>query len=258
MAMIRTLRSFSTWQRKRFVTNLCTYSIFHLASYLQGLLFEGAMSFLIKFSPPGNPSPETGISVNKHPAPLTEALLIHQCKAGSEQARRQLYEQYAPRLYRLCFRYVRQPMDAEEILINGFLKVFGHIGKFEATDSGSLERWMKKIMVNESLMFLRKQVNFNLVADTYARSVEAGSSPETELSAEEIYALILALPVGYRTVFNLYAIEGYSHKEIASQLGISEGTSKSQLSKARAMLQQLLKKNGITYEAGRTGKTVSG
>ena len=141
-------------------------------------------------------------------------------------------------------------MEAEDSMISGFVKVFKHITDFEYRTEKSLENWIKRIMINESLMHLRKQNNFTMIAETHARDVEAVQGmPEMNMNAEEIYTLILQLPVGYRTVFNLYAIEGYSHKEIAGQLQISENTSKSQLSKARAMLRKMLKKTGITYDA---------
>ena len=156
-------------------------------------------------------------------------------------------------MYRICFRYVREELQAEDLLISGFMKVFKRLDQLEFRSEGSLEAWIKKIMVNESLMYLRKRYNFTLVTETEAHCLETGATIEAQLSAEEIYALILGLPTGYRTVFNLFVIEGYSHAEIAEQLGISENTSKSQLSKARAALRSLLLQNGFTHENGRTG-----
>ncbi len=169
------------------------------------------------------------------------------------RAQQTLYERYAARMYRICFRYVREELQAEDLLISGFMKVFNRLDQFEYRNDGSLEAWIKKIMVNESLMYLRKRYNFNLVTEAEAHHLEADTTLESQLAAEEIYALILGLPTGYRTVFNLFVIEGYSHQEIAEQLNISENTSKSQLSKARAALRNLLLQHGFTHENGRTG-----
>lgn len=179
---------------------------------------------------------------------LKEEQLISRCKNGRSSSQRLLYDTYAAKMFRICFRYVRNEFDSEDVLIKGFMKVFKNLDRFEYRGEGSLEGWIKRIMINESLMFLRKNNNFNLVPSSEAQFVETEASADVNLAAEDIYALILELPTGYRTVFNLYAIEGYSHKEIANQLGISENTSKSQLSKARAALRNLLVKNGIQNE----------
>jgi RNA polymerase sigma-70 factor (ECF subfamily) len=176
--------------------------------------------------------------------------LIRRCQSGDAQAQNVLYTRFAARMYRLCYRYVKDELHAEDILLTGFTKVFNHLHGFEYRTEGSLEAWIKRIMVNESLMFLRRHYRFGMVAESYADGLESNSSAEAALSAEEIYALVLQLPTGYRTVFNLYVIEGYSHQEIAEQMGISENTSKSQLSKARAALRTLLNKHGITQYNG--------
>jgi len=172
--------------------------------------------------------------------------LIRRCQAGDPGAQNALYQHFAVRMYRLCYRYVKDELHAEDVLITGFTKVFSRLGGFEYRTEGSLEAWVKRIMVNESLMFLRRHYRFGLVAESHADGLEGNLSAEAALSAEEIYALVLQLPTGYRTVFNLYVIEGYSHQEIAERLGVSENTSKSQLSKARAALRTLLQKHGIT------------
>jgi RNA polymerase sigma factor (sigma-70 family) len=189
--------------------------------------------------------------LSNQPLPLNEELLIEECRKGRPSAQKALYERYAPRMMRICFRYLRDEFEAEEALIKGFTKVFAKIGTFEFRGEGSLEGWMKRIMINECLMFLRKANNFNLVPSTEAQFIEADAPIDSHLAAEDIYALLLELPTGYRTVFNLYAIEGFSHKEVADQLGISENTSKSQLSKARNALKALLIKKGICHENGR-------
>lgn len=174
--------------------------------------------------------------------------IIAACKDGNLFAQNRLYDAYAKRLFRLCLRYVPQHADAEEVLMNGFLKIFRSLADFEYRDDKGLEAWMKRIMVNEALMFLRQQKSLPIFAEeSSAEHVASFSQPDASVSAEAIYAAILDLPTGYRTVFNLYVMEGYTHDEIASQLGISPGTSKSQLSKARVILQETLKRIGYEH-----------
>ena len=155
-------------------------------------------------------------------------------------------------MFRLCYRYVREQQEAEDILCKGFHKVFQHIAQFEDRGEASLQKWITRIMVNEALMYLRKH-RMELVSEDAAQAIPAGTRTVSALEAEYLYNLIRALPLGYRTVFNLFCIEGYSHAEIAEQLGITEGTSKSQLSKARAMLQDMLnpqeKNNAAEYRS---------
>ena len=171
--------------------------------------------------------------------------VVEMCKENNRFAQNRLYEGFSGRLFRLCMRYVRHEQDAEEVLMNGFLKFFRGLPDFEYRDDNSLEVWLKRIMVNESLMHLRQQKALPVFTDS--DETEAGSVayiPDHSIETEAIYAAILELPTGYRTVFNLYVVEGFTHEEIAKQLTITAGTSKSQLSKARAMLQQLLKQRG--------------
>lgn len=138
----------------------------------------------------------------------------------------------------ICLRYLKNHMDAEEVMLTGFVKVFQHIGQFQ--NKGSFEGWMKRIMVNEALGFLRKKEPMHLAIEKDILQVATEANAEQDLATEDLLRLLHDLPAGYRAVFNLYAIEGYSHKEIGELLGISEGTSKSQLSKARGMLQRRL------------------
>lgn len=166
--------------------------------------------------------------------------LIQLCLQGKQKAQRTLYEQYAVQMYRICWRYLRNEQDTEEVLANGFVKVFKNLEKVEYRDDRSFEAWIKRIMVNESLMHIRKRKNFTLISISDAPPVEDNLPTDSNLATEDIYALILQLPDGYRTIFNLYAIEGYSHKEIAERLNISVNTSKSQLSKARALLRTMI------------------
>ncbi len=174
--------------------------------------------------------------------------LLQDCIAGNNNAQKEFYERYADKMFRVCYRYVKTEMDAEDLVVNGFLKVFANLNKMEFRGERSLEAWIKRIMVNESLMFLRKNNRFQMMSDSTAAHIEDNSNIIGDISAEEIYALILSLPDGYRTVFNLYVIEGFNHKEIAQKLNISENTSKSQLCKGRALLRKLLEKNGIHYD----------
>ncbi len=146
----------------------------------------------------------------------------------------------------VCRRYVKTTEDAEEVLSNGFVKVFKNIKSFEG--KGSFEGWIRKIMVNEALNYIRYQKNlFVETGDDWPE--HAHDELDEQNDAKEVMDLIDQLPVGYKTVFNLYAIEGYPHKEIASMLGISEGTSKSQLSKARKLLQDRITKNEYLYRS---------
>jgi RNA polymerase sigma factor (sigma-70 family) len=178
--------------------------------------------------------------------------LLESCKQGNVFAQRQLVEVYSNRLYRLCLRYVRNEFDAEEVLMNGFLKFFQTIHSFEYRDDARLEAWLKRVMINEALMYLRKTKNLSLVmSEESIAPIGENAVIEDQLNSEVIYELILQLPTGYRTVFNLYAIEGYTHAEIAEQLGISENTSKSQLSRARALLQTWLLKKGYEHTTRR-------
>ena len=169
---------------------------------------------------------------------MSEAELIAGCQQADSKAQKALYEQYAAKMYGVCLRYLKNEMDAEEALLNGFMKIYQNINRFEA--KGSFEGWVRRIMVNEALTFLRKKEPLHLAIEDSNLQVAGPASADHELAEGELMELLHTLPAGYRAVFNLYAIEGYSHKEIADMLGINEGTSKSQLSKARAMLQRRL------------------
>lgn len=142
-------------------------------------------------------------------------------------------------MYALCCRYVKDRMEAEDVLVIAFTKIFERIGQYKG--EGSFEGWIRRVMVNESLTYLRKNKNMYLETDIEAASREPDYQQlENQLEADDLLKLIEELPTGYRMVFNLYAIDGYTHQEIADQLGISENTSKSQLSRARALLQRRL------------------
>ena len=173
--------------------------------------------------------------------------LIKEAKQGSAAAEKCLFDQMADKLLMICRRYVKNPEDAEEIMLDGFYKFFKNLSSFTYQGDAALFAWLKKIMINECLMFLRKKNVFKIVSDSAAEDISLEEEALNNLSAAEIFNLIIQLPVGYRTVFNLYVIEGMEHKEIAALLGISDGTSKSQLSKAKVLLQKMLLKKGIEY-----------
>lgn len=150
-------------------------------------------------------------------------------------------------MFRLCFRYLRSREEAEEVMAGGFLKAFDHLKRFEDRGPGSFEAWVRRIMVNECLMALRKQRPVFVDVGDELAATPAQDCADAQLDAEDLYELIRTLPTGYRTVFNLYVIEGYSHREIAAQLNISESTSKSQLSRARALMQQRIRQQEQKY-----------
>lgn len=175
------------------------------------------------------------------PCPVTEPELIAACLRGEPRAQRQLYNQFAGLMLTVCRRYLKRQEDAEEALLLGFAQVFRALPTFR--QEGSFEGWIRRIMVNQALMELRRREPLHLSFEDFAQPENLAATPataDTQLQAEELLALLQTLPTGYRTVFNLYALEGYSHPEIAEALGITEGTSKSQLSKARALLQRKL------------------
>lgn len=174
-------------------------------------------------------------------------LLIQRCKNKERAAQNHLYEQYAPVLLSIALRYMKHMDQAEDALVKAFYKILDGIDKY--SDKGSFEGWMKRIVVNECLMALRKKKSMAMTLPVdEAENQVPDEQQHDPLVYEELLALLDELPVGYRTVFNLYAIEGYKHREIADMLGISINTSKSQLILARRKLQALLKKK-VNYKS---------
>jgi len=169
-----------------------------------------------------------------------DSSLIKKAGAGHRGAQKQLYEKYAPKMLSVCRQYIKDLQHAEDAMLNGFMKVFKHLEDFN--NSGSFEGWIRKIMVRESISFLRqyKELHFK-ENDDLEHDVE--STIPLEMEVADIQSLIDELPAGYKAVFVLYAVEGYKHLEIAGMLDISVGTSKSQLFKARRMLQHKLETN---------------
>ena len=174
--------------------------------------------------------------------------LIKRCKAGERKSQELLYKQFAPKMLGVCCRYAIDRMEAEDMMQNGFIKVFQKMGDYRG--EGPFEGWMRRIMVHSSIEYYRRHHKMMQVADLEDVENELSADPvaTAKLAAEDLLLLIQQLSPGYRIVFNLYAIEGYSHKEIASITGITEGASKSQLSRARAVLkQQIIKLDGKRY-----------
>jgi RNA polymerase sigma-70 factor (ECF subfamily) len=178
---------------------------------------------------------------------MNELDLIHACKRNDPKAQKLLYDKFSPMLFGICRRYIKGQEDAEDVFVHGMFKILTKIKGFR--EAGSFEGWMKRIMVNESLMFLRKSNNFNLVVEMDRIKIPSPENIIALISEREILELVDQLPTGYRTIFNLYVIEGYKHREIAEKLGISINTSKSQLILAKKKMQILLKKNKILKQA---------
>jgi RNA polymerase sigma factor (sigma-70 family) len=152
----------------------------------------------------------------------------------------------------VCRRYVKNREDAEELLLDGFYKFFKNLPGFIFRGEAETIAWLKRIMINECLMFLRKKNAFNIITEMAAEDKPLEEDALANLSANEIFNLISQLPVGYRTVFNLYVVEGMEHKDISSLMGISDGTSRSQLSKAKSLLQKILMQKGNDYARRKT------
>ncbi|MEM9075699.1 MAG: RNA polymerase sigma factor [Bacteroidota bacterium] len=168
-----------------------------------------------------------------------EKALIKKAVSGDSRAQQALYEKYAGKMLSVCRQYIKDMQFAEDVMVNSFVKVFQHLDTFE--HRGSFEGWIRRIMVRESISHLRKKqfvVYDNEVLENQEKTTETG---QDAFDVAYIQEQIDRLPEGYKMVFLLYAIEGYKHHEIAEMLQISEGTSKSQLFKARKMLQENLK-----------------
>ena len=172
---------------------------------------------------------------------MKEKELIAACRQENRAAQKLLYERYSPKMFGVCLRYVRNREDAEDVLVSGFFKVLTNIHAFRG--AGSFEGWIRRIVVNEALMFLRKKHNFRMTVEVSNIELKSEVRVEDELAAQDILNLLEKLPTGYRTIFNLYVVEGYKHREIAELLGISINTSKSQLILAKKRMRDLLNKN---------------
>lgn len=175
-----------------------------------------------------------------------EKSLIKKAITNNREAQQLLFEEYSPKMLGVCRQYVKDLHHAEDLLLQGFLKVFTNLHRFKY--EGSFEGWIRRIMVNTCITYLRKKNLIDLSDEDYVFNDSATESLENT-SVEDIQKLIDQLPEGYKIVFNLYAIEGYKHSEIAEKLEISESTSKTQLFKARKLLQKnYIKMNKVVHE----------
>lgn len=159
-------------------------------------------------------------------------------------AQRQVYEHLAPKLYRTCKRYLKKEEEVEEALADAFYTIFTKLDQLK--EPKAFEGWARKITVNQCLLSIKKNVNFNLYLEDISTYNQPIIEEETELEDDDLLNLLLEIPEGCQTIFNLFVIEGYSHKEIATLLNISEGTSKSQLNVAKGKLKILV--NQLYYQ----------
>lgn len=168
--------------------------------------------------------------------------LIESCKKGNRAAQKILYDRLAPRMFPVCLRYIGDRTAAEDILQDGFITLFTRLDSYKG--EGSFEGWARRIFVTTALMSLRKKDALKVSDELEAvRGMKADTASQMQnIGYKELMQLVMSLPPGFRTVFNMYAIEGYSHKEIAEMLGITETTSRTQFSRARAWLQNKIQK----------------
>lgn len=176
--------------------------------------------------------------------------LVKDVLKGKPDAQRQLYEQFAQQMLGVCFRYTKSIADAEDILQEGFVKVYKHLHQYSF--EGELGAWIRKVMVNTALNYLKKNKRYqaDLAFEEITLHPVSTDDPEVKLHGKELAELIRQLPTGFQTIFNLHAVEGYSHVEIASMLGITDGTSRSQYARARALLIEWIKKKETEIKPG--------
>jgi len=174
---------------------------------------------------------------------MNEQELVQRVLKGEKAAQKHLFDKFAPQMMTVCNRYSNSQDQAADMLQEGFITVFQKLTQFDGR--GSLAGWVRRIMVNSALNVLRKEKKF-----AFSEEVETATGIESnmtdaisQMAFEEVSSLIQKMPTGYRTVFNMYAIEGYSHKEIANHLNVSESTSKTQYRKAKLYLQKLISEN---------------
>jgi len=175
-----------------------------------------------------------------------ETKLIQRAAKNNREAQHVLYELYAPKMLSICRYYIKDVHQAEEVMLNGFFKVFKYLKTFK--NEGSFEGWIRRIMVREAISYLRQKKAIEFATEDDYLEQDYSNNIKSNIEVAEIQQLIDSLPEGYKMVFVMYAIEGYKHNEIAELLNISEGTSKSQLFKARQMLQKKIKElNNSSY-----------
>jgi len=174
-----------------------------------------------------------------------DAEMLAGCLSGDSVSQRALYDRFSARMMAVCYRYANYKADAEDMLQESFIRIFRQIHQFSG--KGSLEGWMRKVVVHTSINYLKKNKKFSEYLDVVAigELLVKEETISAYMESKQIIACIRLLPIGYKTVLNLFAIEGYSHKEIASMLEIEESTSRSQYLRAKNMLEKILKKNGL-------------
>lgn len=173
--------------------------------------------------------------------------LIKKASKNNRKAQHMLYETHAPKMLSVCRYYVKDLQKAEEVMLNGFFKAFTNLSNFK--NEGSFEGWLRKIMVREAISFLRQEKKIEFSVEDFEVNPEPTNNIQSSMEVNEIQFYIDALPEGYKMVFVMYVIEGYKHHEIASLLNINEGTSKSQLYKARQLLQEKINKSNTINTA---------
>jgi len=176
---------------------------------------------------------------------MTEDAIFQGCLQNNASAQKELYNRYSPKMLAVCYRYGHNREDAEDMLQEGFIKVFSQMHTFR--NQGAFEGWIRRIVVHTCINHLKKNKKFNDSVDiTYASGIEIREENiPSVIQAKQVVECIRLLPIGYRTVLNLYAVEGYTHKEIADMLDIEESTSRSQYTRARQMLEDVLVKKSI-------------
>lgn len=178
--------------------------------------------------------------MSTHKEPIPDEKLIKGCLKGQAKAQKALYDRYSGKMFGICLRYSKHRHNAEDLLQEGFIKVFKYLKNFRG--DGSFEGWLRRIFVNTAIEHFRKNSPMYSMQDIPEKWHEVDHNTAiSDMSAEELMTLVNALSDGYRMVFNLYVIDGLNHREIGERLGISEGTSKSQLARARALLQKMIK-----------------
>lgn len=180
--------------------------------------------------------------------------LVKDCLRNQLSAQRQLYELFAPPMLGVCYRYTKSIADAEDVLQEGFIKVFRYLHQYKG--DGELGGWIRRIMVTTAINYLKKNARYQseLVFPDEPLHAVSTDNPELRLEAKELAALIRQLPPGYQTIFNLHAVEGYTHVQIGEMLGIQEGTSRSQYARARALLVNWLQKRDTIKSSVYAGK----
>lgn len=182
---------------------------------------------------------------------MTEEQIVKACISGDAIAQKKFYDLFAKKMMGVCLRYSANADEAQDVLQDGFIKVFNKLPDF--VNKGSLEGWVRRIMVNTALDQYRKNKKYqqDVEIDNVSYKLENNDFTIEQINAQDLLKIIQSIPEGYRVVFNLFAIEGYSHKEIAEQLGVTESTSKSQFSRAKKMLRKRLVENNIVEESER-------